>query len=151
MVNILILSWNIFAGIFFQDYDRYGYPPAGDNPDFPDTTGAVGADFYWPEFNPTVVWVAFIIGLLIYLFGYIAGGKLSFGKIILCISVATIIGFFSRSIMNPILGVFINTFGISPQAAFVVTSTLWMIYIVGIGVMLYEMLVVTAEEAHPTD
>jgi len=149
MSAIPFLLWKLLVFFFFQDPDPYQYPRTVDNPDYPDSANSGMGDFLWPDFNPTIVWVAFIIGLLIYLFGYIAGGRLSPGKIILCIIISSIIGFFSKSIMNPIFTLLVSTFGISPRSAFIITSTIWMIYVVGVGIMLYEMLTVTAEEAHP--
>lgn len=154
MLAIPWLLWNIVTAFIFQnsgypqDYPP-DYPPPGDDPNFPSTNDIGVGEIFWPDFSPTVVWVAFIIGILIYLFGYVAGGKLSGGKILLCVLVATIIGFFSRSLMNPFLGFLVNTFGLSIRTAYVVTSTIWMIYVIGIGVMLYEMFTVTAEEARP--
>jgi len=150
MLRIPCLLLTILTIFIFQyPQEPPYYPPPGEDPNLPDTGDAGIGEFFWPDFNPTVVWVAFIIGILIYLFGYLAGGKLSFGKIIVCVTVASIIGFFSRAVMNPFFGFLVNSFGFSARCAYILTSTIWMIYVLGVGIMLYEMLIVTAEEARP--
>jgi hypothetical protein len=105
--------------------------------------------YLWPEISPTVVWVAFFIGLLLYIIGYFAGGKLSIGKIFLCIILASVIGFLARGVLNYLLAFLIYSMGMVPHTAYILSSTLWMIFVAGVAVMIYETFTVTAEEAHP--
>lgn len=104
--------------------------------------------FLWPEINPTIAWVALLIGLLLIIVGYLAGGRLNTTKIFICIIFTSIIGFLGRSILNPVLVFLVLSLKLDPRTAFVMTSTIWMFFISAVGVMLYETLVVTANEAY---
>lgn len=105
--------------------------------------------YLWPDISPTVTWVAFLIGFLFYIIGYFAGGKLSPGKIAMCIVITSIIGFLSRAVLNPVMLFLTQSLNIDPHSAYILASTLWMIFIIGAGVMIYETFTITAEEAHP--
>ncbi|MCG3118184.1 MAG: hypothetical protein ALAOOOJD_00347 [bacterium] len=42
--------------------------------------------------NPTIMWIALTVGLLLFVIGYFAGGKLAMGRIGMCVLLVTIIG-----------------------------------------------------------
>jgi hypothetical protein len=42
--------------------------------------------------NPTIMWIALTVGLLVFVIGYFAGGKLAMGRIGMCILLTTILG-----------------------------------------------------------
>jgi len=42
--------------------------------------------------NPTIMWIALTVGLLLYVIGYFAGGKMKQGRILLCTAMVTLIG-----------------------------------------------------------
>jgi hypothetical protein len=42
--------------------------------------------------NPTIMWIALTVGLLLFVIGYFAGGKLAMGRIGMCVLLTTIIG-----------------------------------------------------------
>ena len=103
--------------------------------------------YFWPDFSPTVAWVAFIIGILLYIVGYFAGGKYGTAKIFTCIVITTIIGFLARSVLNPFMAFLVEGMGLDAHTAFVFATTFWMFFISGVGVMIYETFTVTVDEA----
>lgn len=42
--------------------------------------------------NPTIMWIALTVGLLVFVIGYFAGGRLAMGRIGICILLVTILG-----------------------------------------------------------
>jgi len=104
-------------------------------------------EYFWPEVNSTVVWIALFVGVVLYIIGYFAGGRLSKGKIFVCIALTSILGFLAHPIINPIMRFLVLDLSFSPHSAYVLTSTGWMIFIVGVGVMMYETFTTTAAEA----
>jgi hypothetical protein len=42
--------------------------------------------------NPTIMWIALTVGLLLFVIGYFAGAKLAMGRIGMCILLTTVIG-----------------------------------------------------------
>ncbi|GEM_PF-3186506 len=42
--------------------------------------------------NPTIMWIALTVGLLLFVIGYFAGGKLAMGRIGMCVLLVTILG-----------------------------------------------------------
>jgi len=42
--------------------------------------------------NPTIMWIALTVGLLVFVIGYFAGGKLAMGRIGMCVLLVTILG-----------------------------------------------------------
>src|SRR5574342_533102 len=42
--------------------------------------------------NPTIMWIALTVGLLLFVIGYFAGGKMALGRIGMCVLLVTIIG-----------------------------------------------------------
>lgn len=42
--------------------------------------------------NPTIMWIALTVGLLVFVIGYFAGGKLAMGRIGMCILLVTVLG-----------------------------------------------------------
>lgn len=106
-------------------------------------------NYLWPEINPTIAWVALLIGVLLMVVGYFAGGRMNGSKILICIILTTIIGFLGRSTLNPVLVFLVLSLKLDPRTAQVLTSTIWMFFVAGVGIMLYETLIVTAKEAYP--
>lgn len=45
--------------------------------------------------NPTIMWIALTVGLLMFVIGYFAGGKLAMGRIGMCVLLTTILGVLS--------------------------------------------------------
>lgn len=105
-------------------------------------------EYFWPQVNSTIVWIALFIGIVLYIIGYFAGGKLSKGKIFMCIGLTSIIGFLARPILNPIMRFMVLDLSFTPHTAYILTSTVWMVFIVGVAVMMYETFTTTAAEAH---
>jgi hypothetical protein len=42
--------------------------------------------------NPTIMWIAVTVGLLLYVIGYFAGGRLTIKRILMCTIVVTVVG-----------------------------------------------------------
>jgi len=42
--------------------------------------------------NPTIMWIALTVGLLLFVIGYFAGGKLAMGRIGMCVLLTTVLG-----------------------------------------------------------
>jgi len=42
--------------------------------------------------NPTIMWIALTVGLLLFVIGYFAGGKLTIGRIGMCVLLTSVIG-----------------------------------------------------------
>lgn len=42
--------------------------------------------------NPTIMWIALTVGLLLFVIGYFAGGKLAMARIGMCVLLTTVIG-----------------------------------------------------------
>jgi len=47
--------------------------------------------------NPTVMWIALTVGLLLFVIGYFAGAKLTLGRIGMCVLLTTLLGALSLS------------------------------------------------------
>jgi hypothetical protein len=45
--------------------------------------------------NPTIMWIALTVGLLLFIIGYFAGAKLAIGRIGMCVLLTTVIGVLS--------------------------------------------------------
>ncbi len=45
--------------------------------------------------NPTIMWIALTVGLLLFVIGYFAGGKLTIGRIGMCVLLTSVIGVLS--------------------------------------------------------
>jgi len=45
--------------------------------------------------NPTIMWIALTVGLLLFIIGYFAGAKLALGRIGMCVLLTTVIGVLS--------------------------------------------------------
>ena len=104
--------------------------------------------FLWPEINPTIAWVALIIGLLLLIVGYFAGGRLNVSKIIICVIFTSVLGFLGRSVLNPVMIFMVASLNLDVRTAFVLTSSIWMFFISAVSILLYETLIVTAKEAY---
>ena len=118
----------------------------------------------WPKITiggsvtAVIVFVALIFGIASYFIGYNAGGKINKPTIYSSIIIGVVVGVLGRSftvllqvklyeVLNYILP--INDI-IAATIADVIIYTLWLMFICGICVYMYETFTVTAEEAHPT-
>ena len=120
--------------------------------------------FLWPKitiggtFTAVITFVAVIMGIASYFIGYNAGGKLSKRTIFASIGTAIVIGILGRSliilikvkIFELLCFIFSGDKLILGTIAEVIIYILWITFIAGIAVYLYETFTVTAEEAHPT-
>lgn len=103
----------------------------------------------WLNLGSTVVTVAIVVGIVIYIFAYFSGGKRNKAKINMCIISTVVINFLAMPFAIKIyqyLAVLL-----SPTVGFAVTVSLWIGFMAGISVNMYEIFVVTAKEAqaHP--
>jgi hypothetical protein len=102
----------------------------------------------WPSLGNTVPWVAFVIGLLIFVISYFAGGRQQQRKIIFATVFSVVIGALCVPLFDK-LEIFVSgLFGAG--TARIVVMLLFMLYVVAVGIHLYEIITVTAREAHPT-
>ena len=139
--------------------------------------------------SPTIMWIAITVGVLLYIIGYFAGGRLTLSRIIVCTLIVTVIGVLAlpapmvayrvvKQQFNIVTvhveedGSFTtlttapkstktdtsrapqattnNTSGSIPASFQVVTLVMyiiWTAFLVGMGILFYETLIVTAEEA----
>jgi hypothetical protein len=117
---------------------------------------------YWPKikigksFSAIIIFVALLFGVVMYIIGQFAGGKLNRSKILASIIVATAVGFIARSVLICVQ-VFLtkglaSVIGNEMVAATIIDFflyTIWIAFIAGIAVYFYETIVVTAKEAFP--
>lgn len=103
---------------------------------------------HWPIINDTVPWVALIIGFLIYFIAYFAGGRLNKGKMIFAITFSVVIGALSFPLFEKLYILIAGQLG--ERFSWILTMLLFMAFVIAIGVNMYEIITVTAREAHPT-
>ncbi len=101
----------------------------------------------WPSFNDTVPLVALIIGFLIYLIAYFAGGRQNKNKIIFAAFFCVVIGALCMPLFEKLENIIAGLFG--AQAGWIISMLLFMAYLAGVGINMYEIITVTAREAHP--
>jgi len=172
-IAVLMIASNVMLfGRYQYDYfedDSYS-PPAYEDPynERQENTQAYSdkylpmPQYRWPRiriFGPTsavIVYVAVIFGAAMYLIGYNAGAKLNKGAIITSIVLATSVAIVARSFALWIqLNLYKLLFSLgqsrilAASMAEAIVYMVWMFYITGISVMLYEAFTVTAKEAHP--
>ena len=105
---------------------------------------------YAPHFNSTVTWVAFIIGIILYVIGFFVGIRQNFAKMIVSGLIGALIYILARPIVNDV-----HLFLLSrlPETAEVFIGTiipiLWISFVLGVSLSVYETFTVTAKEAHP--
>ena len=114
---------------------------------------------FWGIVSAVVIYLALAFGLASYFIGYNAGGRLNKSKIISAIGTAVVVGIIGRSFKIFLqLKLFRLLIKICPESwgnpvvvagtiSDVVVYVLWLIFISGIAVFLYETFVVTAQEA----
>lgn len=102
---------------------------------------------YVPHFSNTVTWVAFILGIILYIIGYFGGIKQNLAKMIVSGSIAALIYVLARPVVNSIHLFLLNY--LPEKLVGTVLPILWIIYILGIALSIYETVTVTAKEAHP--
>ena len=101
----------------------------------------------WPSFNDTVSWVSLVFGFLIYIIAYFAGGKQNKNKILFSIVFCIIIGSLCMPIFQK-LELFLSGF-LNENTSWIISMLLFISFISGIGINMYEIITVTAREAHP--
>ncbi|MBN2011448.1 hypothetical protein JW960_19100 [candidate division KSB1 bacterium] len=117
---------------------------------------------YWPKisvlgsFSSIIIFVALTFGVVIYVIGYYAGARLNKPKILGAITMATLVGLLGRSVeayarywLYYWLEQAIHKPVLSAIVVDVFVYTIWITFIAGISVHVYETFVVTAKEAHP--
>ncbi len=102
---------------------------------------------YSVNFGSTATWVAFLLGVLIYIIGFFGGLRLNLTKVTLAVSLATVIGVVARPLVNRAHAFAASVVG--GQVAGFVVPLLWTVFVLGVCVSLYEAFTVTAKEAHP--
>jgi len=121
--------------------------------------------FLWPKITiggtitAVITFVSIIMGIASYFIGYNAGGKLSKRTIFASIGTALAVGILGRSltilikvkIFELLCYIFPGDKLILGTIAEVIIYVLWITFIAGIAVYIYETFTVTAEEAHPTN
>jgi len=117
----------------------------------------------WPKvqilgvYSSLVAWVAIIFGIASFLIGYHSGGRINKAKIWAAITIATIVGILGRSvnIMIRLKIEWLFSLVIKNNPTLVATIAesivyvIWLVYISGIAVYMYETFTVTAKEAYP--
>ena len=117
---------------------------------------------YWPKvkvlgsFSAIIIFVALTFGVVIYIIGYYAGARLNKPKILGAIIMATVVGVLGRSVealarykLTLWLNDAIKNEIVSTIVVDIFVYVVWIAFIAGISVHVYETFVVTAKEAHP--
>lgn len=102
---------------------------------------------YSLNFGQTATWVAFILGVLIYVIGFFGGMRLNFSRMLMAIILATAINVVARPLVNSVHS-FVATI-IGAEIAGFAVPLVWTIFVLGVALSLYESFTVTAKEAHP--
>ncbi len=141
--------------------------------------------------NPTIMWIAVTVGVLLYVIGYFAGGRLTMSRIVTCTVVVTVIGVLSLPLPMIAYRVIKEQFNIvtvqvekdgsitkltpktSPpntpptgaqatesstndnqenipvsfQVLTLVMYIVWTGFLIGMGILFYETMIVTTDEA----
>lgn len=93
------------------------------------------------------LYVAFALTLLTFIIGWFGGTKKTKNKVIACVILITVNGFFALPIPAYIVRFFLPGMGI--VWAFIIVYVIWSAVLVGMGISLYETFIVTAEEGRP--
>ncbi|MDZ7270515.1 MAG: hypothetical protein ONB30_11550 [candidate division KSB1 bacterium] len=102
---------------------------------------------YSLNFGSTATWVAFLLGVLIYIIGFFGGLRLNLPKMLVAVMIATAIAVVARPLVNRVHTFVASILG--DQLAGFAVPLLWTVFVLGIGLSLYEAFTVTAKEAHP--
>lgn len=113
------------------------------------TAETFSVDSLWINLGSTVVTVAVVLGIFVYILGFWSGGRRNKAKINVCILFTTLINFFAMPFALKIYRLFSDW--LTPTIGFIVTLTLWIAFMAGVALHMYEIFVVTAKEAqaHP--
>lgn len=117
----------------------------------------------WPKvtiggtLSAVIVYVALIFGIASYFIGHNAGGKMNKKTIFASIGTATLVGICGRSITilarvklyELLKYIFSDNQILAGTISDLIIYILWITFIAGISVYLYETFTVTAKEAHP--
>ncbi len=104
---------------------------------------------YVPHFSATVTWVAFITGMILYVIGYFGGIRQNLAKMIVSGLIAALIYILARPIVNAFHIYLLNNLNLPEKLVGTVIPIIWIIFVLGIALSLYETFTVTAKEAHP--
>ncbi len=92
------------------------------------------------------IYVAISIGLLLYLIGWFGGGtQQQKSKVLAVVIIITVISIFSLPVPTNLFIMLAPSMGV--EVAFSVVSILWLMFLLGMAISLYETFIVTAEEA----
>ena len=103
----------------------------------------------WVNFGTTAMAVAIALGLFIYIGGYFAGGKINKAKINACIFFIVVLNIFAMPLALKAYKMMSNL--LTPMLGFMVVTTLWVAFLTGMAIHMYEIFIVTAKEAHPPE
>ncbi len=101
---------------------------------------------WWPEFHSTVSIVALILGILVFVIAYFAGGVENKSKLLFSTTLAVLIGFLSMPLFIDFfawLGILDSAYG--KLSLFV----LLIMFVAGLSCHSYEIVTVSAREARP--
>ncbi|MCR4439276.1 MAG: hypothetical protein QHJ34_08550 [bacterium] len=102
---------------------------------------------YSLNFGPTATWVAFIVGVLMYVVGFFGGLRLNVAKMITAVILSSAISVVARPLVNRV-HVFVASILGGEIAGFAI-PLLWTVFVLGVCLSLYESFTVTAKEVHP--
>ncbi|MBN1153461.1 hypothetical protein JXB12_00925 [candidate division KSB1 bacterium] len=168
---LLTISNVLLFGRYQYDYfnDDPARPPADTQSTYDEESQSFESEnflqmppYVWPRttiFGVTsavVVYVALVFGLAMFVIGYNAGAKVNKGPVTTAIILTTIVAVLARSFilwvqyhLFKILYGFFNNAATAASVAEAVIYFIWILFITGISVNLYEAFTVTAKEAHP--
>lgn len=102
---------------------------------------------YSINFGNTATWVAFLLGLIVYVIGFFGGLRMNLARAIAAIVLATGVNVVGHPLVNRAHTFIASILG--AQVAGFVVPVGWTIFVLGVGLSLYESFTVTAREAHP--
>lgn len=102
---------------------------------------------YSVNLGSTATWVAFLLGVLVYIIGFFGGLRLNLSRMVVAVTIATTIAVMARPLVNRV-HLFVASI-LGNQVAGFAVPLMWTIFVLGVGLSLYESFTVTAKEAHP--
>lgn len=93
------------------------------------------------------IYIAVAVGLLMYIIGWFGGTRNSVKKVIWCVIIVTLVGFFSLPVAARIFNWLLPALG--STGAFALVYIFWSLILISMGISLYETMIVTAEEGRP--
>jgi hypothetical protein len=100
----------------------------------------VGVNLVWPDFGNTVSLIALALALAIFLFASFSGGRANKARIILAVSLATVIGWFLMPLLFRVASV-LNIADKNAGVVIVVTAMMFLVSAMATGI--YEIITVS--------